>query len=519
MDPHARDFGRFAAPEGEAIRASGRPVGADVNAPERRWPAITTPAAHFIANQWVQSASGATLSMIDPSDGSEFAEIARGDAIDVDNAVRAATAARDGAWGKLAAAERGRVLAKISRAIGDCAEELALIEARDCGKPLAQARADAAACARYFEFYAGAADKLTGETIPFSAGYTVMTWREPHGVTGHIIPWNYPLQIFGRTIGATLAAGNAAVIKPAEDACLSLLRAAEIAADCGLPDGALNIVTGLGTEAGAALASHRGIHHISFTGSPPTGAHVAAAAAEHHCPVTLELGGKSPQIVFADADLELALPSLVNAIVQNAGQTCSAGSRLLIERSIYEKLLTLLGERFGRLRAGPALADLDCGPLIRASQLTRVQGFLADAERDGIAKAGQGAIADDAPARGFYVAPTLLRDVPADNRLAREEVFGPVLAAMSFADEADAVRLANGTAYGLVAGIWTRDGARQLRMARALQSGQVFINSYGAGGGIELPFGGVKHSGYGREKGFEALYGFTALKTVVVRHG
>ena len=272
-------------------------------------------------------------------------------------------------------------------------------------------------------------------------------------------------------------------------------------------------------QAVAALAAHAGVRHLSFTGSPATGARVAAAAAQHHCPVTLELGGKSPQIVFADADLELALPSLVNAIVQNAGQTCSAGSRLLVEQSIYEKLLALLSERFSQLRAGPALADLDCGPLIRASQLERVQGFLDDAKREGIAIAGQGEIVADAPSLGYYAAPTLLRDVPAQSRLAREEVFGPVLAAMPFADEADAIRLANATDYGLVAGIWTRDGARQLRLARAVQSGQVFVNSYGAGGGIELPFGGVKHSGYGREKGFEALYGLTTLKTVVLRHG
>ena len=489
-----------------------------MNAPERNWPSITTPPANFVAGRWVPSASGATLPMIDPSDGAAFAQIARGSADDIDAAVRAAASARDGAWGKFTAAERGRFLAKLAHLIADHADELTLIEARDCGKPLAQARADAIACARYFEFYAGAADKLTGTTIPYAAGFTVMTWREPHGVTGHIIPWNYPLQIFGRTIAAALAAGNAAVVKPAEDACLSLLRVAELAAECDLPSGALNIVTGLGGEAGAALAEHPGVRHLSFTGSPATGARVAAAAAQRHCPVTLELGGKSPQIVFADADLELALPSLVNAIVQNAGQTCSAGSRLLVEQSVYEKLLTLLGERFNALRAGPALADLDCGPLIRASQLALVKGFLADAERERIATAGRGSVVADAPPGGFYAAPTLLRDVPPQSRLAREEVFGPVLAAMPFVDEADAIRLANDTDYGLVAGMWTRDGARQLRIAHAVQSGQVFVNSYGAGGGIELPFGGVKHSGYGREKGFEALYGLTTLKTVVLRH-
>ncbi|HEX8012749.1 MAG TPA: aldehyde dehydrogenase family protein [Casimicrobiaceae bacterium] len=490
-----------------------------MNAPYPAWPVLTTPAANFIADRWVASASGATLPMIDPSEGEAFAAIARGDAADVDAAVGAARVAFDGAWGALAPADKGRLLSALARAIGERADELAAIEARDCGKPVKQARADVAACGRYFEFYGGAADKLHGETIPFPREFSVLTWREPHGVTGHIIPWNYPLQIFGRSVGAALAAGNACVVKPAEDACLSLLRVAELAREVGLPAGALNIVTGLGREAGAALAAHAGVDHLSFTGSPATGAWVAQEAAKRHCPVTLELGGKGPQVVFADADLDAALPVLVNAIVQNAGQTCSAGSRLLVERSRYEEVLETLGRRFAALEVGPALADLDCGPLIRATQLERVSAFLAEAERDGIATVAQGKIVADAPARGFYVAPRLLRDVPARSRIACEEVFGPVLVAMPFDDEADAVRLANATGYGLVAGVWTRDGGRQLRLARAIRSGQVFVNSYGAGGGVELPFGGVKHSGYGREKGFEALYGFTTLKTVVLRHG
>ncbi|MDQ6618365.1 MAG: aldehyde dehydrogenase family protein, partial [Pseudomonadota bacterium] len=347
----------------------------------------------------------------------------------------------------------------------------------------------------------------------------VLTWREPHGVTGHIIPWNYPLQIFGRSVGAALAAGNACVVKPAEDACLSLLRVAELAAEAGLPDGALNIVTGLGSEAGAALAAHPGIEHISFTGSTVTGAWVAQEAAKRHCPVTLELGGKGPQVVFADADLDAALPVLVNAIVQNAGQTCSAGSRLLVERSRYEEVLERLGGAFSLLRAGPPASDVDCGPLIRASQLVRVQQFVDEAQSEGYGTVGQGSIVAEADPRGYYVAPRLIRDVPPEARLACEEVFGPVLAAMPFSDEAQAVRIANDTPYGLVAGVWTRDGSRQMRMARAIRSGQVFVNNYGAGGGVELPFGGVKHSGYGREKGFEALYGFTVLKTVVLQHG
>ncbi|MEP6701773.1 MAG: aldehyde dehydrogenase family protein [Betaproteobacteria bacterium] len=482
-------------------------------------PVRLPPPAHFIDNRTSAAAGGLTIPVIDPSDGLVFAQLARGNAEDIDRAVSAAERARDGAWGRLAPVEKGRLLQRLSQAILDHHEELAQIESRDCGKPLKQARADATACARYFEFYAGAPDKLHGDTIPYQPGFTVLTWREPHGVTGHIIPWNYPLQIFGRSVGGALAAGNACVVKPAEDACLSVLRVAELAAGVGFPPGALNIVTGLGSEAGMALAEHPGIEHISFTGSPVTGAIVAQAGARRHCPVTLELGGKSPQIVFADADIDLALPVLVNAIIQNAGQTCSAGSRLLVEASIYETVVEQLGQRFAALRTGPAQADLDCGPLIRANQLERVQGFLADAKRDGLDIAGQAQIADGAPATGYYQAPTLIRDVPPTHRLANDEVFGPVLAAMPFRDEADAIRLANATPFGLVTGIWTRDGGRQLRLARAIRAGQVFVNTYGAGGGVELPFGGMKHSGYGREKGFEALFAFTVVKTVAIAHG
>ena len=489
-----------------------------MNAPD---PALAAASAaqHYIGGRRVAPASGGTIPVIDPSDGLPFASIARGDARDIDLAVAAARAAFDGAWGRLAPVEKGRRLMALSRAILEHADELALLEARDCGKPMKQARADVTACARYFEFYAGAPDKLHGETIPYPSGYTVLTWREPFGVTGHVIPWNYPLQIFGRSVGGALAAGNACVVKPAEDACLSLLRLAELATGAGFPDGAINIVTGFGHEAGAALAAHTGIDHISFTGSPATGTLVAQAAAARHCPVTLELGGKGPQVVFADADFDAAIPVIVNAIVQNAGQTCSAGSRLLVERSRYEEMLAKLGAAFARLVVGPALADRDCGPLIRASQLQRVRGFLDEAEHAGYRTVARASVASDAPAGGYYVPPTLVADVAPDARIAREEVFGPVLAAMPFDDEAHAVALANGTDFGLVAGAWTRDGARQLRLARAIRAGQVFVNNYGAGGGVELPFGGVRHSGHGREKGFEALYGFTALKTVVLQHG
>ncbi|MDP2032809.1 MAG: aldehyde dehydrogenase family protein [Polaromonas sp.] len=474
---------------------------------------------NFIANASVRSASGKTIPVIDPSDGKPFDEIQRSNAQDIADAVQAAHDCMDNVWHKVSAAERGRLLMALSRKIAEHADELAAIEQRDCGKPTKQAQADAAALVRYFEFYAGACDKLHGETLPYLDGYSVMTWREPHGVTGHVIPWNYPMQIFGRSVGGALAAGNVCVVKPAEDACLSLIRVAQLAAEVGFPAGAINIVTGYGHEVGDALARHPGIQHISFTGSPTVGTLIQQVAAERHCPVTLELGGKSPQIVFADADLDQAIPALVNAIVQNAGQTCSAGSRVLIDELIYEPLLERLGQAFEKLRVGPAAMDLDVGPLIRQTQQQRVWDFLSDAQVAGIPMVAQGQIVDEAPDTGFYQAPTLLRDVPVNHRLAQEEVFGPVLCAMSFRDEDHAVELANATQFGLVAGIWTRDGGRQFRMAKRVQSGQVFINNYGAGGGVELPFGGVKSSGYGREKGFEALYGFTTLKTVAIKHG
>jgi len=474
---------------------------------------------HYIGNSPVRSSSERTIPVIDPSDGQPFDEIQRGSDEDIDLAVRTARQCYEGVWRKLSAAERGRLLMRLAQKIAEHADELAAIEQRDCGKPTKQAKADAAALARYFEFYAGACDKLQGATIPYQEGYTVLTWREPHGVTGHVIPWNYPMQIFGRSVGGALAAGNVCVVKPSEDACLSLLRVAQLAAQAGLPAGAINIVTGYGHEVGDALARHAGVDHISFTGSPRVGTLIQQAAAERHCPVTLELGGKSPQIIFADANLDEALPVVINAIVQNAGQTCSAGSRLLVQDTLYEPLLDRLGALFANLRVGPAAMDLDVGPLIRQSQQQRVWDFLSDAQHANIPMVAQGQVVDEAPESGFYQAPTLLRDVPVTHRLAQEEVFGPVLAAMSFKDEDHAVELANATQFGLVAGIWTRDGGRQLRMARRVKSGQVFINNYGAGGGVELPFGGVKSSGYGREKGFEALYGFTTLKTVAIKHG
>ncbi|MED5620612.1 aldehyde dehydrogenase family protein [Ideonella sp. BN130291] len=473
----------------------------------------------FIGGRWQAPASGGQLPLLNPSDGSVLVPIARGGPADVDAAVHAAHAALAGDWGRMSATERGRVLQRISARVLEQADELARLEALDVGKPLKQGRADAVALARYLEFYGGAADKVHGETLPFANGYTALTLREPHGVTGHIVPWNYPMQIIGRSVGAALAMGNACVLKPAEEACLTALAFAHIAHDSGLPAGALNLVPGLGEEAGAALSSHAGIQHISFTGSVATGALVQAAAARHAVPVTLELGGKSPQIVFADADLDAALPFLVNAGIQNAGQTCSAASRILVQRPVFEEVLRRMAERYRALRVGPALSDLDVGPLISARQREIVQRYLRLAQDSGLRIAAQAEVVADAPDGGFYLPPTLVAEVPPEHALAQEEIFGPVQVVIPFDDEADALRIANGTPYGLVAGVWTRDGGRQLRLARALKCGQVFINNYGAGGGIELPFGGVKLSGHGREKGFEALYGFSTLKTIAIHHG
>jgi aldehyde dehydrogenase (NAD+) len=474
------------------------------------------PALCLIGGLWVVPVGGATLPLTNPSDGSPLARIARGQAADIDAAVAAAQSARDGEWGRMTALERGRILTRIGQAVLERVDQLAELEALDVGKPLSQARADAVALARYMEFYGGAADKVHGETIPYLDGYTVYTLREPHGVTGHIVPWNYPMQIIGRSVGAALAMGNACVLKPAEEACLTALAFAHICVDAGLPPGALNVVPGLGAEAGAALAGHPGIQHISFTGSVRTGALIQQAAGANVVPVTLELGGKSPQLVFDDADLDAALPFLVNAGIQNAGQTCSASSRILVQRGVYEDIRTRMADAYSALTVGPALNDMRLGPLISERQKQIVEGYIA--QGSDLVVAAQGQLVD-APHTGAYVRPTLFADVPADHILSREEVFGPVQVLIPFDTETDALRIANSTDYGLVASVWTENGARQMRLAKALKAGQVFINNYGAGGGVELPFGGVGKSGHGREKGFEALYGFSQLKTIAARHG
>lgn len=474
---------------------------------------------HFINGRYVAGRTGETMAVLAPATGEEFTRIACGNAQDIDDAVKAAQAAYEGPWGKLTAAERGRLISKLALKVQDHFEELAKIEARDTGKPMAQARADIEATARYFEFYGGAADKVHGHIIPFLNGYSVNVVHEPYGVTGHILPWNYPAQMFGRSLTASLAMGNAVVLKPAEDACQTALRLAELASEVGFPDGAINIVTGRGHEAGEALCRNPGVGFISFTGSPQVGQIIQKACADNFITCTLELGGKSPQIIFDDADFDAAIPTVCKAIVQNTGQTCSAGSRVLVQKNVYDDFVGAVAKEFTKLRAGTPEMDLDCGPVINAKQRGRVQSFIDQAREQGIPVLAEGAIAQGVPNGGFYVTPTLFGQVPRGNRLEQEEVFGPVLAAFSFDDEEDAVKLANSTAYGLVAGVWTGNGGRQQRVAKRVRAGQVFINGYGAGGGIELPFGGTGKSGHGREKGFMALEEFAVSKTIVHKHG
>ena len=473
---------------------------------------------HLIGGEW-ESRADATIEVRSPADGSLLGRIAAGGAADIDAAVRAARAALTGDWGRVSATQRGRMLLRLAELVLRDLERLAWIEALDTGKPITTARNDIKVLARYFEYYGGAADKVLGQVIPFEPGYSVKVLREPHGVTGHIIPWNYPVQMFGRSVAPALAMGNACVVKPAEDASLSSLEVAALALEAGIPAGALNVVTGYGAVAGAALSAHPGVNYVSFTGSPRVGALVQQAAAVNSVPVCLELGGKSPQLVFADADLDRAAATVVKAITQNAGQTCSAGSRVLVESSIFDTFMQKVAVGFEQLRVGTPAEDMDLGPVINAAQCKRVLQYVEQACNDGIPMLAQTRLREELPAQGHFVAPALFGPVPAQHPLAQEEVFGPILSAFKFQTEDEAVALANGTDYGLAAGIWTRDGDRFARLASRLVTGQCFINCYGAGGGVELPFGGTKRSGHGREKGLIALEEMSTTKTIVHFHG
>ncbi len=459
----------------------------------------------------------ATFVDLDPSTGRELAEVARGGPDEINSAVAAARETLERTWRRTKTAERARILRRISELIRRDHELLAELESLDTGKPLRQAKGDADVAARYFEFYASAIETLYGDTIPIDPDLFIYTLREPFGVTAHIIPWNYPLQIGARTVAPALAAGNCCVLKPAEEAPLTAIHLGRLGLEAGLPPGALNVVPGFGEEAGAALAAHPGIDHLSFTGSVEVGKLVSKAAADHVTPVTLELGGKSPNVVFADADIEAAMPVLVNSIIQNAGQTCSAGSRMLVEASAHDRVVGELVDRFQHLRLGPGRSDPDLGPLISATQLERVSKYVELGKTEARAVTGGGQPHDDRLKGGYFFMPTVFDDVPPDAVIAQEEIFGPVVAVTTFADLDEAAELANGTDYGLVAAVWTRDVNKAHIVAREIRAGQVFVNTYGASGGPEMPFGGVKRSGHGREKGLEGLLEFTQVKTVAMK--
>jgi acyl-CoA reductase-like NAD-dependent aldehyde dehydrogenase len=452
----------------------------------------------------------------DPATASVLGEIARGTPADVDDAVAAARRAFD-PWRRTRPVDRGRILLAVSAAITEHRNAFAELESLDTGKPLKQARADVDVAARYFEFYAGAVDKILGTTIPLGDDFLDYTIREPLGVSAQIIPWNYPMQIGCRGLAAALAAGNTVVAKPAAEASLTLIKLAQLVLEAGLPPGVLNLVPGHGSEVGAALAAHEDVNQVTFTGSVEVGTQVMAAAARTVVPVVLELGGKSPNIVFADADLDAALPVILNSILQNAGQTCSAGARLLVHGAIADEVLSRLGAMMEAVRIGPGIEDPDLGPLISAHQLERVGSMVDDAVEEGAELVTGGKAAPEAERYGgFFYAPTIVVSRP-DAAIARDEVFGPVIAAVVFDTDEEAIALANGTEYGLVTGVWTTNVTRAHRVAREIGAGQIYVNGYGAGGGVELPFGGYGKSGFGREKGLEGLSSYLQTKNVCVR--
>lgn len=470
----------------------------------------------LINGEWVHGE--AVVDVRNPSTGEVMAQISNASKAQVNEAVCAARVAFESDdWRQWKAYERGQLLIEFAHYIRKHAEEWSLLECRDVGKPLSQARADIEAAARYFEFYGGAADKVMGDTIPIEDGLLNAVVLEPVGITVHIVPWNYPIQITARSVAAAIATGNAVIVKSAEDTPLTTHAIAEWLAD-KLPKGIFQHITGLGRDVGPYLTSHPDINHITFTGSVPTGIAVMKAAAENIIPVTLELGGKSPNIVFADANIEQALEGVMRAIIQNAGQTCSAGARLVIEETIKDSFVSQLVQKFQALQVGPGEADLDMGPLLNERQFTKITGLLQQAKADGYVITGGEPLLIEGYDKGYYIQPTILDGVDSKDPLAQEEIFGPVLTVLTFSSVEEAIALANSTDYGLVAGVWSQNIDTAHFVASRVQAGQVFINNYGAAGGIQMPFGGYKKSGIGREKGFVALRNYTQMKNIAIRY-
>ncbi len=471
---------------------------------------------HYIDGHYASPASGEYFSSVDPSTGRMLASVARGSPEDVHQAVAAARRAFE-SWRRSEPSERGRILSRVGARLLAEADELARTESSDTGFPLRDCQLVAkTVAARYFEYYGGLADKLGGETIPVPGNHLDYTLREPLGVVAEIIPWNSPLYDGSRSVAPALAAGNTIVLKPAEEAMLSMFRLAEILTEEGLPRGVFNVVTGYGPEAGAALAGHNEINAVCFTGSIETGSEVMKLAAGNVVPIMLELGGKSANIVFADADLDTAVMWAVLAIFTAAGQICTAGSRLLLHQKVHDEVLDKLVTRTRQLRVGPALDSLDLGPVISESQLGRVLNYIEIGKSEGATLvAGGTRLTEGALAEGYFVAPTVFDEVRNSMRIAQEEIFGPVLSVLTFGDEDEALDIANGTQYGLAAAVWTKNLRTAHHLARHLDVGSVYINRYYPSG-IEAPAGGYKRSGFGRVDGVETLRHFTQLKNVVV---
>ena len=475
----------------------------------------------LIGGDWVDAASGKTFVTLDPATEEPLAAVPDGDAEDVDRAVRAARRAfESGPWPTMTASQRGRALWKLADLIEEHAEEFAQLETLDNGKPLSVARAaDIPLVVDHFRYYAGWATKVEGETIPVSVpGMLTYTLREPVGVVGQIIPWNFPLLMLAWKLGAALACGNTVVLKPAEQTPLSALRFGELLDDAGIPPGVVNIVTGFGETAGAPITVHPGIDKVAFTGSTEVGKAIMSAASGTLKRVSLELGGKSPNIVFADADLDLAAEGAAAAIYFNHGQCCCAGSRLFIEEKVYDKVMPKLIEYSEKINLGPGMnLQTQMGPLVSSDQFDRVSGFLVAGREEGAVVATGGG----RPARfdrGYFVAPMVFTDVQPDMKVVREEIFGPVVCAVPFKDPEDVLRAGNDTEYGLAAAVWTRDIQKAHRAARMLKAGTVWINCYNQFDAA-APFGGYKQSGFGREGGKAALELYTQLKTVWVNVG
>ena len=471
------------------------------------------PSKHFIDGQY-RAMDNRRMDCFDPGTARPFAEFSAGGETEVYEAVAVAKVALHKKWSTTEPVERGRCLQRTANLIKECADYLTVVESLDSGKTLSEARGDVANAVRTFEYYAGAADKIQGDTFSVGNGRLAYTIPEPVGVTAHIIPWNYPLAMLARGAAPALAAGCTVVAKPAEQTPLSALILAGLLQQVGLPDGVFNVIAGTGEDAGAPLAAHSDIAHITFTGSVETGCAVMKAAAENITQVTLELGGKSPAIVFADCDMESALINVSGSIYKNAGQICSAGSRLVIERSIHDEFVDKLSMRASSLVLGHGLRDPDIGPVNSLEQLQKVEKYLHDAKSRGIIATTGGEVTTDPETElGWFVQPTIFDDLNPNDCLVQDEIFGPVLAVQVIDSDEEALAIANGTDYGLVAGIFTRDGSRARRFAAGLDAGQVYINQWFSTG-IEVPFGGNRKSGIGREKGLEGLRTYCKTKAV-----